>query len=265
MPTIPGSLSSWIVNSSNRYVIGLLMGTTFVGYYSPGSTLGNMINLFIAPISFILPAVLSKHYDESELDEVESILGSSLKYFLALGIPAAFGLSLLSHPILDVLATPEIAAQGYLVTPFVALGALFLGTLAIVSQIILLEKKSALSGSIWVVAAFLNLGLNFLLIPKIGILGAAITTLLTFAFAFAITFYYARKDLKIHFDTAFMLKSVIASLIMSSFLLILRPSGAGMLIVAICIAALLYFIVLFLLKGVSKDETAFIKTMLNLK
>jgi O-antigen/teichoic acid export membrane protein len=265
MPTIPGSLSSWIVNSSNRYVIGLLMGTTFVGYYSPGSTLGNMINLFIAPISFILPAVLSKHYDENELDEVEGILNSSLKYFLALGIPAAFGLSLLSFPILVVLATPEIAAQGYLVTPFVALGALFLGALAIVSQIILLEKKSALSGSIWVVAAILNLGLNFLLIPKAGILGAAITTLLTFGFAFAMTTYYARKDLKIHFDTGFMLKSLIASAFMSSFLFILKPSGARMLIAAIFVAALLYFVILFLLKGISKEETYFIRSLLNLK
>ncbi len=103
MPTIPGNLSSWIVNSSNRYVIGLLMGTTFVGYFSPGYTLGNMINLFIAPLSFILPAALSKHYDENETEEVRAILGFSLKFFLALGIPAAFGLSLLSRPILNVL------------------------------------------------------------------------------------------------------------------------------------------------------------------
>jgi O-antigen/teichoic acid export membrane protein len=180
VPTIPGNLSSWVVNSSNRYVIGILMGTTFVGYFSPGYTLGNMINLFIAPLSFILPAALSKHYDEHETDEVRVILGFSLKFFLALGIPAAFGLSLLSRPILNVLSTPEIAAQGYLITPFMALGALLLGAYAIVAQILVLEKNTALTGKIWTIAAILNLALGFLLITYMGIIGGAIATLAKF-------------------------------------------------------------------------------------
>jgi len=42
-----------------------------------------------------------------------------------LGIPAAFGISLLSRPVLNVLSTPEIASHGYMITPFMALGALF--------------------------------------------------------------------------------------------------------------------------------------------
>ena len=40
MPIIPGNLSSWIVNSSNRYVIGLLMGTTFGGLLLSGIYIG---------------------------------------------------------------------------------------------------------------------------------------------------------------------------------------------------------------------------------
>lgn len=43
LPTIPGNLSRWVVNSSDRYVIGILLGTAFVGYYSPGYTLGYAI------------------------------------------------------------------------------------------------------------------------------------------------------------------------------------------------------------------------------
>ena len=38
LPTIPGNLSSWIVDSSDRYVIGIIMGAAFVGYYTPGYT-----------------------------------------------------------------------------------------------------------------------------------------------------------------------------------------------------------------------------------
>lgn len=180
IPTIPGNLSSWIVTSSNRYVIGILMGTTFVGYFSPGYTLGNMINLFIAPLSFILPAALSEHYDKHNAGEVKAILGSSLRLFLALGIPAAFGLSMLSRPILDKLSTPEIAAQSYLITPFMALGSLFLGIYSIIGQVLLLEKNTALIGKIWIIAAVLNLSMSFLLVNNIGIIGGAIASLSSF-------------------------------------------------------------------------------------
>ncbi|MGB7571821.1 MAG: oligosaccharide flippase family protein, partial [Methanothrix sp.] len=233
IPTIPGNLSSWIVNSSNRYVIGLLLGTTFVGYFSPGYTLGNMINLFIAPLSFILPAALAKHYDEHEMDEVRVILGFSLKFFLALGIPAAFGLSLLSRPILNVLSTPEIAARGYLITPFMALGALFLGAYAIVAQILVLEKNTALTGKIWIIAAILNLALGFLLITYTGIIGGAIATLVSFAFAFLTSNYYANRSIKIFFSLNFVAKSLAASMVMSFLLLTQRPEGTSELALSI--------------------------------
>ncbi len=262
VPTIPGNLSSWIVNSSNRYVIGILMGTTFVGYFSPGYTLGNMINLFIAPLAFILPAALSKHYDEHEMNEVRAILGFSLKFFLALGIPAAFGLSLLSRPILEVLSTPEIAAQGYLITPFMTLGALLLGAYAIVAQILVLEKNTALTGKIWTIAAILNLALGFLLITYMGIIGGAIATLASFAFAFITTNHYASRSIKILFSLNFVAKSLAASMVMSFLLIMLRPEGTLDLALSIASGALVYFAVLFFLKGFAISEIEFVKKLL---
>jgi len=115
LPTIADNLSSWVVNSSDRYVIGIFLGTAFVGYYSPGYALGSMINMFFAPLGFMLPAVLSKYYDENNREGVKIVLRYSLKYFLLLAIPSAFGLSLLSKPILTILSTPEIASRGYLI------------------------------------------------------------------------------------------------------------------------------------------------------
>jgi O-antigen/teichoic acid export membrane protein len=263
VPTIPGNLSSWIVTSSNRYVIGLLMGTTFVGYFSPGYTLGNMITLFVAPLSFILPAVLSKLYDEHEMEEVRAILGFSLKFFLALGIPAAFGLSLLSRPILNVLSTPEIAAQGYLITPFMTLSALFLGAYAIVSQVLVLEKNTSLIGEIWIIAATLNLTLSFLLVTYIGIVGGAIATLVSFAFVFITASYYANKSIKIYLSLNFVFKSMAASLVMSLLLLVLNPEGLSGLASSIAASVLVYFMFLFFIKGFTIAEIDIVRKLLG--
>ncbi|AKB46491.1 hypothetical protein MSKOL_0714 [Methanosarcina sp. Kolksee] len=254
IPTVLGNFSNWIVNASDRYVIGLLIGTAYVGYYSPGYSLGNLINIFIGPLVFLLPSVLSKYYDENNVYEVQTVLSYSLRYLMAISIPAAFGLSFLSKPILTILSTPEIAAQGYLITPFVALSTLLYGAYVIVAQAIALKKKTVISGRIWVIAATLNLVLNFLIIPYLGIIGAAITTLFAFLVSLGLTIHYSSKFLKFDTNLAFMLKSILASILMSLIIVLYTPESLFEIMLTICVCVPVYFIALFLLKGFGKQE-----------
>ena len=261
LPTVPGNLSSWVVNSSDRYVIGIFLSTAFVGYYSPGYTLGSMINMFMAPLGFMLPAVLSKYYDENNMDEVKTVLRYSLKYFLLLAIPSTFGLSLLSKPMLTILSTPEIASQGYLITPFIALSALLFGAGAVLVQIIVLEKKTKITGAIWIIAAILNLGLNLIFIPYVGILGAAIATVLAFALALILISFYSFKYLKFDIDFRFISKSIFASIIMSLVIIKWNPAGMLNVLIVIGACAVVYAVVLLLLRGIEKEEIKFFKEL----
>ncbi|NQE54229.1 putative flippase AglR [ANME-1 cluster archaeon GoMg3.2] len=261
LPTVPGNLSSWIVNSSDRYVIGVFLGTAFVGYYSPSYALGSMILMFLAPLSFMLPVVLSKYYDENNMNEVKTVLRYSLKYFLLLAIPATFGLSLLSKPILTILSTPEIASQGYLVTPFVAVSALLFGIYATFHYIIILEKKTKIVGAIWIMAAILNLGLNIVVVPCMGILGAAITTLLAFAFALILTSFYSHKYFTFDIDFRFILKSIFASVAMSLVIIKWNPVGTLNVLIVIGVCAVVYAVILLLLGGINKEEIAFFREL----
>ena len=264
---MPGNLSSWVVNSSDRYVIALFLGTAYVGYYSPGYTLGNMVNMFIAPLSFMLPAVLSKHYDDGNLNDVKTVLSYSMKYFLALAIPSVVGLSLLSKPLLTILSTPEIAAQGYLITPFLALAGLLFGLYAIITQILVLEKKTTITGTIWIVAAVLNLGLNIIFVPRIGILGAAATTLVAFFLAFILSVYYSFKYLVFDVNATFILKCIVASAIMGVVVVIGGTQMSGGLVgifLLVGISALIYGAGLLILRGFKKEEIQFFRGLLRI-
>ncbi|WP_369792293.1 oligosaccharide flippase family protein [Methanoculleus sp. MH98A] len=267
LPTVPGNLSSWVVNSSDRYVIALFLGNAYVGYYSPGYSLGHIINMFIAPLSFMLPAVLSKHYDDGNLKDVKTVLSYSMKYFLALAIPSAVGLSLLSRPLLTILSTPEIAEQGYLITPFMALSGLLFGLYTIITQILVLEKKTGITGTIWIVAATLNLGLNIIFVPRIGILGAAATTLVAFALAFVVSMYYSSKYLVFDINASFILKCLVAATIMGVVVVIGGAQMSGNLlgiILLVGISALVYGAGLFILRGFKKEEIRFFRNMLRI-
>jgi O-antigen/teichoic acid export membrane protein len=262
IPTIPSNVSSWVVDSSDKYVIGIILGSTFVGYYSPGYALGSILLMFLSPFALLLPAILPKYYDVGNIAKVNTFLKYSMKYYLILTIPAAIGMSILSKELLLVLTTPEIALQGYLITPFVCLGALFMGIYGIINNFIILEKKTKILGNIWILVAIFNIVFNIMIVPYFGIIGAALVTLICYLFAFLVTATYSRKRFKLPFDIKDLSKIVISSVIMGIFVKIANPSGLINILVVILIAVAIYFVLLFLLKGIVKKEVDIFKEMI---
>jgi O-antigen/teichoic acid export membrane protein len=263
IPNIPQTLSSWTLSSSDRFIIALFLGVAFTGYYGPGYTLGTLIFIILTPFTVHLIPVISECFDNGKIDAVKDYLRYSQKAFLLLAIPSFFGLSILSKSLLIILTTSQIADHSYFITPFVALGALIGGVSSNYRQIIILEKNTKIIGYIWIIAAISNLVLNILLIPYIGILGAAITTLIGYTLIFVLTVVYSRRYFSFNPDLKFIVKCVIAALVMSLFIHFLEPKTAIYLFIVIIIAVVIYFVMLLLMKGFSNKELKFIKNILN--
>lgn len=263
LPNILGDVSFWIIQSSDRYVIGFFLGTLFVGYYAPAYTLGGCIGFLITPMTLILPATLAKHYDQGEIDEVKQYLKNSLKYFLTIAIPSVFGISVLSKELLKIFTTPQISDHAYYVVPFVALSMLLCGVYIIVDQIISLKKKTHINGMIYLVAAALNITLNLLLIPRVGILGAAATTLLGYAMILVLTSLYAYKKIAFGIDWLTILKSVGASTLMAFLVFYMHPVGLVKAVATVMVGAAAYFAMMFFVKGFDKKEILFLKELLK--
>jgi O-antigen/teichoic acid export membrane protein len=147
----------------------------------------------------------------------------------------------------------------------VALSMLLFGVYGVIAQIIALKKKTHIGGAIWIIAALLNFGLNFIFVPRFGILGAGITTLLAYAFAFITAGYYSFKKLRFEIDWKTILKSIFASVLMSLFVIWLKPIGFYKVVTTIILSVLVYGILISLLKCFSKKEVDFLKGFLNLK
>lgn len=262
IPTIPNNVSSWVVDSSDKFVIGIALGSVAVGCYSPGYALGSILLMFLTPFAVLLPAVLPQYYEVGDMGKVNTFLTYSMKYYLLIVVPAAVGMSLLSKPILYILTTEVIADGGFMITPLVALGAIFMGIYGIVNNIIILEKKTKILGYIWISVAVLNIILNIISVPYLGIYGAGLATLICYFFAFAVTLIYSNKYAKLPFDYKSIFKIIIASLIMGVFVKFTNPSGIINILIVILIAVLIYFVVLFVLKGIDKKEIDLIKSMI---
>lgn len=261
LPTTPGNISNWFVGFNDRYIIGYFLGLSFVAYYVPAYTLGGIIAFLGAPFSFLLPAVLSKLYDEKKIDDVKRYLKYSLKYLLAIAIPSFFGLSVLARKLLIVLSTPQIAENGYLLVPFMTFSMILYSTYGIIALILTLVKKTSILANIWLIAAFLNLGLNFLLIPIFGNIAAAFNSLITYLFIFVTSCYYSFKYFHFEIDWLFLQKSLLASILMSLFVVFLKPTGILSILIAITSGVFVYGLLIILLRGFNKKEVVFFASL----
>ena len=141
--------------------------------------------------------------------------------------------------------------------PFVAAAMVLHSCQSVVAQPIFLAKKTHIIGLAWGAAAALNLGLNLLLVPRFGIIAAASTTLLAFAVGTASISYYSLKYLRFRIEWGFMVKSILASAVMSGIILLFHPYDGIDLLIVIPVGAVVYFLVILLLGGIRRQETAF--------
>ena len=260
LPTVPGDISAWIIASSDRYIIAYFLGTTSVGIYSAAYALGTIPLIFAAVLGIVLAPTLSKLYDEGRMSEVKIYLSYSLKYFLALAIPFVFGAAILGKPVLGLFSTVEIASQGYFVVPMVALGVLLYGAFAVIYHTLVLVKKTRILGVIWIIAALVNLGLNIMVVPYLGIMGEALACLIAYSLVLGMGSYYSFRELTFDIDWRFIIKSLIASAIMALVIWIISNLNV---IITVLVGVAVYGVGLFLLKGFKREEIAFFSRLFS--
>ena len=261
LPYLPSNLCSWIANSSDRYVIAIFLGIVATGTYSAGYNLASMVLIYMGPLNLVLVPTLAYLYDNNQKEDVKTHLTYSLKYYLLLAIPSAAGLSLLAKPLLQILTIPEIADAGSYIVPLVAASMVFNGCQGITTQSISLVKKTHVIGIVWGMAAVLNLCLNFLLVPYMGMIAAAISTLISFAMATILNSYVALKYFKFNIDWVSIMKCMLATAVMSIIVSLFNPTRIIDIICIVGIGAIAYFVMIYLMNVLSRQEISFFKNL----
>jgi O-antigen/teichoic acid export membrane protein len=117
-----------------------------------------------------------------------------------------------------------------------------------------LKKRTAVIGTIWILCAVLNFGLNLVLIPYLGLVGAALTTFLAFLIAFVLTTHYSLRQFTFDVNGGFLAKSVCSSSVMALFLFLWSPTGLLSVVLSIAFATVIYLAILLALRGYTIQE-----------
>jgi O-antigen/teichoic acid export membrane protein len=256
LPLTPNDAIYWIITTSDRYMVSYFIGVTNAGIYNAAYCLGNYASFAVMPLGMVLYPNVIKTYEEGNRDTTKNYFKYSVKYLMMIAIPSAFGLSILAKPLLQILTTPEFV-PGSEIVPYVAFGAVVFCFYHIGVYVIQLAGKTELVLILLSSGAGLNIVLNIILIPRLGILGAALATLIAFAIVGVITMIVSRRLFKFDIDIIAIVKTVFASAVMATCVWLIGPDSIAMVVVSIVVGAVIYFGVLILIKTLSKGELAF--------
>lgn len=177
LPLVPASVAGWTLNLSDRYLIQALEGREALGLYSAGYTVGLAINaLAVAPFTLAWGAA---YWEISRQTNARQVIARVLTGFTALAAFMALGLAALGTDAIRILLGAPFEAARFVV-PFSAFAYVLYGVFTIVSTGLNLESQTRRVPLILGGVAIGNVVLNLALIPALGYLGAAASTLLSY-------------------------------------------------------------------------------------
>jgi O-antigen/teichoic acid export membrane protein len=257
-PLIIANLAAWILSLSDRYIIGLYGESYEVGLYSASYALSERALTMLWTL-FMLAGypLLVNVWENQGREATQRVAGGLTRYYLLLALPAAVGLSVLSKPIIGMFTAPAYH-EAYRIVPLIAFSALLLALQWWPQVGLSLRKKTSISAYCVVGAGLLNIGLNFLLIPRYGYMAAAVTTFISYAFLLVLMVLASRRLFTWEFPFKSMGKIAFASAIMGVVVYLvgnnLTSSTLVNLIVGICLGLVVYGGMLLLLKEVHWSE-----------
>ena len=183
IPLFPNFLVYWVFNSCDRLMISQMLGMDYNGIYAIGGKVGQVSQLiytaFAGGWQFF---AFSTMKDKDQVDMTSHIF----EYLAAIAFGAGILMAACSKTIFRILFTGDYV-QGYTVAPYLFLAPLMLMLFQVIVNQFIVIKKTWYNLLALVVGALVNVVLNYILIPLIGIEGAAIGTLVGYIVSIVIT------------------------------------------------------------------------------
>jgi O-antigen/teichoic acid export membrane protein len=257
-PLILNLILFWVTSYGNRYFIAHMLRVSQAGIYSASYTIVALMSLFYSPIQVVLFPAISRLWEQKEVSRVRNYMEYSNKLFLTLAIPGAAGLYIVSQPLLGILTTADYMAGAGLVL-LISIGAIMLGLYSINVYVILAIRQTKWLLPVIAIAAVANAGLNLFLIPKIGILGAAVSEIVCYFILAAAILVWVWKVLRYKVEIKFLAKVTIGALLMAICITFIHISGIVGIIISAIAGAVIFALWMWLVRAFSSEDRMLIK------
>lgn len=243
-----------LVFSSDVVLLGFLVGERAVGLYNaPYRLCYLLLAMSIAIHASYLPAITRA--SAVGFKQVRVLAGRSMEIASCLGIPLTVGGMILAVPLLNTVFGPDYV-EGAAAFRLLLLSIGFIFFSGVTHNLLLAADRLKVEMWIIAVAAVLNVGLNLILIPRYGLVGAAFATALAEGLILFLTMLsISRLGIRPNFQP--IIRPALAALIMGASIIGLGPQQHFVL--NLVVGTTVYVLVLAAIQGMPRDVEIYLR------
>lgn len=185
LPFVPVGVASFTLDLTNRWFIKHYYSTSEVGIFSLGYRFAEILTFVVTAFQLSWPQFLFSHRKQPDAPQ---LYANMTNYYLALMLFLWLGLAVFAPELLRIMATPSFYPAATLI-PIISFALVFDGMGFMFNIGALFSKKTMLRTISVTVAAAVNVSLNFILVPRFGMMGAAWATFIGFLVQMSSTLY----------------------------------------------------------------------------
>lgn len=172
------SIAGKINSALDAIMLGFLLNDTAVGYYSAAIKISRLVKEMITSAICSFMPRSSYYLEHNQIDEYKKMVSNVCNATFFFAIPATTGLLFLSEPLILLFSgeayLPAVPSMKIISLNIIAMcSTSFLGQLIITPQ-----RKEKFTLIAQIISAITNIMLNFLLITRLEVLGAALATVI---------------------------------------------------------------------------------------
>ncbi len=214
IPLIMNSISWWITTFCDRFVIEQYLGTDAVGLYSVSSKIPTIVSTIAAIFmqAWVLSAI--KAYQKNK----DYFFDAVFKKFSVLFLTWAAIIIAISKIIMSILIGSSFSSS-FEYVPYLICASIFAGFGNFFAALYTSAKKNTSIMITTIIGALINVTLNFILIPRIGIQGAVYATMFSQIIVMIYRIVDSRRFIKFKLDL-FRLLIVCCLIVIESYVVI---------------------------------------------
>ncbi|MEO8398503.1 MAG: oligosaccharide flippase family protein [Ignavibacteriaceae bacterium] len=202
LPYLPAGLAAMVIQVIDRYILQAMTDLDTLGIYTANYKLGIFMMLFVNMFQFAWQPFFLQNAKEKNAKE---IFAKVLTYFTIIGSVILIILSLFIDDIIKIeffgrTLIGNLYWGGVDIVPIILLAYLFNGMYIIFLAGIYIKEKSSYAPLITGLGALVNVIVNILLIPLMGIMGAAFATLAAYLTLAVGMFVVTQKFYRIEYE-----------------------------------------------------------------
>jgi len=254
-----GAISGTVFSYVDIIMLGMFLPPEYAGYYKAATNVVFAI-VGLASISNVLFPVFTQLEGES----LENAFKKVVRYSAIVSFPASVGLCFFSEQIVKVIYGVEYIPASI---PLMILSPLIIFSSINFFGVLFNSKEKPEYNTIFtIITMSLNIVLNYILILKMGMIGAAIATTFSRFVGLILPAVASWRVFKISPDVKSLLYPTLSSGVVLLILTCLpRPESIFVGILEILALVLLYFVVMFWIGGINREDMQYFMKILGIR